>query len=226
MADPRGWEHTEEQARSVGEKLKNMWTAEDVLQHSVQHLWAGQSCCVKEVSWQLQEMEVANGANSDTAANLGHAPTKGSSSVLKIWELAHSQDVIRTREKSSYAAADSKDRKTQRPSRPGIKKTLNMAAESLRESSESYWLTLLPDLRPRQRHNILLLKRTALAMNLQHFSLYTHKLTFLHWRLQGEGKKKKRLRVEKVLLASFSVSFRLWSLCLAREKFLGAIAEN
>lgn len=167
-----------------------------------------------------------NGANSDTAANLGHAPTKGSSSVLKIWELAHSQDVIRTREKSSYAAVDSKDRKTQRPSRPGIKKTLNMAAESLRESSESYWLTLLPDLRPRQRHNILLLKRTALAMNLQHFSLYTHKLTFLHWRLQGEGKKKKRLRVEKVLLASFSVSFRLWSLCLAREKFLGAIAEN
>lgn len=56
-ADPRGWEHTEEQARSMGEKLKNMWTAEDVLQHPVQHLWAGESCCVKEVSWQLQEME-------------------------------------------------------------------------------------------------------------------------------------------------------------------------
>lgn len=68
----------------MGEELQSMRRAEDVLQHPVHHLWAGGSCYFKEVSWQLQEMEAANGANSDRTANLGHAPTKGNSYVFKI----------------------------------------------------------------------------------------------------------------------------------------------
>lgn len=110
------WGESWEQVR---EKLRNMQTAEAVLQHPAQclctqGLWAGESCYFKEVSWQPKNVEVANWAN------FGNSPTKGNSYVLKIWELACIQDVIRTREKFSYAAVNSAHRKTQCLSKPRI----------------------------------------------------------------------------------------------------------
>lgn len=52
-----------------------------------------------------------------------------------------------------------------------------MAVELLRGSPESYWVNLLPDLMLKQTQKPLLKENTALTMNLQHISLYTHKHT-------------------------------------------------
>lgn len=232
MADPRKWQDAEERAGSRWERSygtcrqqkpccsiqlsASVLKASGLGKAATSRRWAGNLRTWK----QLTELILATVQLRETAMCLKFENWPASkmlsererSSAMQPW-------TPHTGKHSVWASPEFRNKQKKTPY-----KTQNTIPELFRESSASYQLNFVtsPDTKTKTTTSC----GRERSHNWIHSTLH-HTLTgTLFLSLETTRGKKKGLWVEKVLLASFSVSFRLWSLCLAREKFLSEIVEN